>query len=111
MKLAEVEIDVLLDGFVNFFDEGAGLANEQDFFLRMCSQPVDKPFDLLFKGWAFLSGWVERVKNGLALGKALQGFAGVAKHDPPGAKTIDNIFGKLGTVGRGEGFFFGVLCL
>ena len=111
MKLAEVEIDVLLDGFVNFFDEGAGLANEQHFFIFVLSEPGDEPFNLLFKGWAFLSGWVERVKNGLALRKALEGFAGVAKHDPPGAKTIDNIFGKLGTVGRGEGFFFSELCL
>ena len=35
VKLAEVEINLFLYGLVNFFDEGAGLANEQDFFLRM----------------------------------------------------------------------------
>ena len=49
MKLAEVEIDLFLDGFVNFFDEGAGLTDEQDFFFAVLAQPVDQPFDLLFE--------------------------------------------------------------
>ena len=31
VKLAEVEVNLFLYGLVNFFDEGAGLANEQDF--------------------------------------------------------------------------------
>jgi len=44
------------------------------------------------------------MKHRLALGKSLEGFAGIAKHDTPGAKTIDDIFGKLGTVGEVSDF-------
>jgi hypothetical protein len=50
VKLAEVEIYLFLDGLVNFFDEGAGLADEQDFFLFIFAQPVDQPFNLLLEG-------------------------------------------------------------
>ena len=69
VKLAEVEVNLFLYGLVNFFDEGAGLANEQDFFLRMGKQPVDQPFDLLFEGGVIIGGGIERMENGLALGE------------------------------------------
>ena len=92
MKLTEVEINLFLYGLVNFFDEGAGLANEQHFFLRILREPVDQPFDLLFEGGAFVGGWVERVENRLALGESFELFAGVAKHDATGAKAVDQFF-------------------
>ena len=47
--MAEVEIYLFLDGFVNFFDEDTGLADKQDFFFAVLAQPVDQPFDLLFE--------------------------------------------------------------
>ena len=45
----------------------------------------------------------------MALGKSSQNFAGIAEHDTPGAKAIDNIFGEVRPIGRSEGFFTGVL--
>ena len=69
VKLAEVEVNLFLYGLINFFDEGAGLANEQDFFLRMCKQPVYQPFDLLFEVGVVIGSGIERMKNGLALGE------------------------------------------
>ena len=52
---------------------------------------------------------IERMENGLALGETFLGFAGIAKHDTPGSKAIEYMFGELGTVGGGELGIAGVL--
>ena len=49
VKLAEVEVNLFLYGLINFFDEGAGLTDEQNFFFAVLAQPVDQPFDLLLE--------------------------------------------------------------
>ena len=70
MKLAELYIDMFLNGLVNFFDEGAGLANEEDFFILVIGDPFNQPFDLLLESRAILGRWIQGMKHGLALGEA-----------------------------------------
>ena len=86
---------MLLNRFVNLFDEGAGLADEQDFFVFVLVQPSDQPLDLLFERRDIFRGRVKRMEHGMAMGEPSQCFAGIAEHDTAGPKAIDDIFGEL----------------
>ena len=99
MKLAEVEINLFLNRLVNFLNEGTSLADEQDFFIAVFTQPFNQPCNLLLEGGVIIGGGLERVKHRLALWKSFEFFAGIAKHDPPGPETVDDVFNQLSSVG------------